>query len=915
VKRFPTFEDFFEDLVGYQPFRWQSRLASFIIDNGRWPAEIGVPTGLGKSSTVEIAIWSLALQAASDATRTLPTRVWYVVNRRLLVDEAFERALRLQDALRTARDGPLGRVAEALYSAQAVRWDSGPLHVARIRGGADGGFRPPDPSCPAVMLATVPMFGSRLFFRGYGTGTRMRSVDAALAGTDSLLLLDEAHIARPLIKALHQRQELPAGEAEVLPAQRRDVARVSLTATGAIDPEFTLDATLGDHDDEIVVKRISATKSTELASGPKKKIHEQLATTAFGLAERLLDEQVTPAVCLFVNTAGRAARVKTHVDKLIKKWDHPAESLILTGRLRSIDAAPIRDRLLGGSDNVRAGRSGKRDRTLFVVATQTLEVGADLDFDAMVTESAGARALVQRFGRLNRLGDRNYSLATIVHAEDEKSWPVYGAEPAEVWNRLLEVVGLDESSIDLGPERIGNILGEPTDLPPRSPELLPNHLREWAKTSPPANAWEAPVDPFISGENDDDRRVSVLWRNHLPRDGAENHHRLLPLPHTDETVEIPIGEFVGFANERKCRVLNTDDGTLDAVLPHQLRPGATIVLPGEWGGYRADLGWSADSTEPTSDASASLRREFVVSGRSIRTLADDDFLSIPADEVDTLAELADSAQAHWSERVWVDGGAEDNDDALAGLRVSLPALVFVRRRGGPLIGQLPATTNGVKPQPPRAEIDDELSTITTLAGERATLAAHLALVGDTAHRIAKRIGLTDGLADAVALAARVHDVGKCDPRFQLLLGAEPDVLMAKSDPGHRAGASPWPRGGRHEAISGRLFTAWMADNALTGVDADLVHHLVLSHHGFGRPLVPGVYSAGALPIQFEVEGQSVEATADLADVDWEQPARFERLNKRYGPWCLALLEAVLRQADHAESALADNGVAQVTEIR
>ena len=51
----------------------------------------------------------------------------------------------------------------------------------------------------------------------------------------------------------------------------------------------------------------------------------------------------------------------------------------------------------------------------------------------------------------------------------------------------------------------------------------------------------------------------------------------------------------------------------------------------------------------------------------------------------------------------------------------------------------------------------------------------------------------------------------------------------------------------------------------------------------------------------EIDGSEVMAEADLSGADWGQPARFAALNSRYGCWGLALLEAVVRQADHLVS--------------
>ena len=97
---------------------------------------------------------------------------------------------------------------------------------------------------------------------------------------------------------------------------------------------------------------------------------------------------------------------------------------------------------------------------------------------------------------------------------------------------------------------------------------------------------------------------------------------------------------------------------------------------------------------------------------------------------------------------------------------------------------------------------------------------------------------------------------------------------------------------------------WLCSNAGPGdgFDTDLLLHLVVSHHGWGRPLVLPAADGTDATVEYEIDGVPVSASADLARVDWEQPERFARLNDRFGPWGIALLEAIVRQADHMVSA-------------
>ena len=167
------FEEQFEQLMGVVPFRWQRRLYQQFLD-GELPAAIDLPTGLGK--TAVMAVWYLALKAGAP----LPRRLAYVVDRRAVVDQATT----IADAIKQAAD------------------DSA-LQVSTLRGQhVDNRDWQNDPASPAIIVGTVDMIGSRLLFSGYGVSPKMRPYHAGLLGTDTLVVLDEAHLVPPFEKLL-----------------------------------------------------------------------------------------------------------------------------------------------------------------------------------------------------------------------------------------------------------------------------------------------------------------------------------------------------------------------------------------------------------------------------------------------------------------------------------------------------------------------------------------------------------------------------------------------------------------------------------------------------------------------------------------------------------------------------------------
>jgi CRISPR-associated endonuclease/helicase Cas3 len=207
---------------------------------------------------------------------------------------------------------------------------------------------------------------------------------------------------------------------------------------------------------------------------------------------------------------------------------------------------------------------------------------------------------------------------------------------------------------------------------------------------------------------------------------------------------------------------------------------------------------------------------------------------------------------------------------------------------------------------PTTESDDS-----SLSLRAVPLTEHSAGVRDFALEFAQQAGLQQELADDIALAAYLHDAGKGHPQFQRWLYGGDELgacgpALAKSGrnllPPKAAAKGGLPRGARHEIASVAL--AMAHPRYADAHDPDLVLWLVGTHHGYGRPFFPPVpwpaagtnfiVDLGEGPVSSRPAVPFGELTAYWADLH-------ARLHRRYGPWGLARLEAIIRLADHRRS--------------
>ena len=893
---FPTFPEFFEAVHGHAPYTWQVALSEYLTEHGTVPGRVAVPTGLGKTSTVDAVVWEMARQLHHGLPRTIGQRVFLVVERRVIAEGTGDHITALVDAINAAEPGgTLEPVLTALRSLSVT--GEGP--VATTFHGSRRAEGPLTPTGVTIISTTATQLTLRLAGRAPGMGPSRRASEAGLAMLDSTVLFDEPHLAAPQVGSV----------TSAIRAQR------SFTVPGVPAPQIsvlgaTIPPGLVTDPGEVV---FSAETETEAARSrfspyrPMDVVEVASADTVTALEEAVRDNVVSDdgrrrrrRVLVIANTVSAAEKLHA---ALSKKAPEGYVVRLVTGRFRATEAPTA---------------EGLGEPGTITVSTQVVEAGADFTCDLLVSELAPWPALTQRLGRLNRDGSsKENALAVVVAPRSSKGFGtdgtrmVYGALPVDATGvglvaayaaavenatkyhthiqaapahhpalveRMIEAVRADTDTGMKLPDDADVSVFWPAQVSPAtiSPEIGSAYL-ETASPVMPADTWRQGIDPA-------DRRpepVTVAWRGVAPGDTLAGA-LLGRMPLTGETVQVPFALARALVTE--SRFSDGTDGTDDSLvakpsskdgLPveegtavvyrrgawrpvkraRDVFPGSSIVIDAARGGYTEARGVVSGSAEVVTETSLLLAlregRWAPVTESSLTGAG------VPDEDA---VELLDVLYPD-------DDGEEETPTKAARIRAATP--VVRRLWTGSEVRFVGSTAAVFMPQ----------------GGEPqglVTLEDHLVQVGDTAGALARSAGVSEELATGIERAGWLHDVGKAHPAYQHRFNAPSGVLVAKPVGTPSRVAVGLPDHWRHE----------FASLNVCGSEDLLTRWLIASHHGRGR----GPWF-----------GQ-----VDTAAVGWMR----RELEATYGPWGVAYLEAVLKTADAEASAAPRSGLhAPVREVR
>lgn len=883
----------FEALTGYKPLPWQCRLFERMV-TGDIPGVCDLPTGLGKTSI--IAIWLIALcHQAAEGRITLPRRLVYIVNRRTVVDQATSvvegirnRILYPDNPDWSERSETLKALANALKSLYP---HEDCLAVSTLRGElADNEEWKIDPARAAIIVGTIDMIGSKLLFNGYGDSRRVRPRSAGLIGQNTLIVHDEAHLTPAFSELLRGVRKAQRADSDLYPIR---ITELSATQRDTQSRDDVLRLLPEDMADPIVNERMNAVKLLNL-----RETDDRNTSLVAELSERALRHKDSQSkVLVYVRTPKLAQDVAKKLKSGLGK-DSDNRVALLTGTMRGYE----RDRMLTDDPVYKTMLESDASPidSVYLVSTSAGEVGIDIDADNMVCDLTSLDSMIQRLGRVNRRGRANRIAEINVvwqskHAEPKRASP-FDHALASTLSILRKWAEDTDGAIDVSPANLRNLIDSLSDedqravFSPKPPTLATDDILfdDWSMTSVTKVPGRPEIGDYLHGRESDHPETYIAWREEVPLFGkyadqdagalAGRWFRICRI-RSNEKIAVRTYDARRFLNDllkvHRWRDDDFDVALLDSRLEseyvklselangdRQLLNYKTVVLPVTAGGLDGDGMLDAKSNSIVQDVADSSDPML----RRKRVL--------PGQDIDP--------PEGWKERDRVVLKHKDDEPS----------------EGGEAAKEL------ILYMPDRQAISDEPE----LARFKQTLTAHTELIKVHMRDISERLRLPPDIVSALVLAAEWHDKGKDRDIWQhYASNRNGDKILAKSPRYLHPSALA---GYRHEL--GSLLDATKDETVMAHPESDLILHLIASHHGNARP--------GFQTQAFDKE----QTTKTNESANFDSMRRFARLQRGYGRWGLAWLEALLHCADVRASqsdtddaepaAAAANDIAQPVQI-
>ena len=838
-----------------QPYPWQTKLfLRFSAPSTEpWPEVVDLPTGAGKTSV--LYVWLLAL-AWSIRTKTysVPRRLAWIVNRRVVVDQVTAEVEDLLKQIHASQSELRDLLASVSYTGM-------PLAASTLRGQlADNGDWGRNPSTPAVVVGTVDMIGSRLLFRGYRAGRYYRPMHAGLLGVDTLIVNDEAHLSPALARLLMGvRDQAPAAQ-----IAGKSFRILLLSATpGSADG-------LQRFEHDLAEDAMEGSPFSSIFHAPKSLCLSEVANAneIDAAVWKLATDSPAPRTAIFIEQPEKALKVAQRLEK----EKHPCA--LLTGTMRGFE----RDRLLKDKSFEPFLSEKRGAESVWLVCTSAGEVGINFTCERMITGLAEADHLLQRFGRLNRFGDSKVGEAYVVFKSPSDKESEKGLRETLVYLRSL---GGDISCANIWDHRPPS---EACADRPAMARLENRHIDLWAQTTYPDRV-VPPVASWLHGKQESEAPdTEVVWRSDVKiltdwDVDPEQIRRVLeyyPIRAREKLSEpasrvgkklAAIQELLGEAEaSRKKMIVVESDGTPTvrdlAYLVKQVEKDQRnqsylgykmLLLPDDLGSVPAGMFHSAardEETEPLDVADPVIesggdyeRTRFLFREGDVERLKTREKASapMPSPPLSTSRPNLEDFASDKYKPALVIRHPEKEDTALVYFEARS------KKKGRP---------------------------------ENVDLSEHQEAVASTAKELASNLHL-GGLEGIYEKAGRIHDEGKHRQVWQGAMGGSMDHPLAKTKQPVNLRLI---NGYRHEL--GSLLDA--LSSCGKPVD-DLLLHLVASHHAAARPF-------------FETRQYDRQNLRTCAEETVEIARRYARLQKQYGPWGLAYLEAVFKCADGIVSA-------------